>query len=147
MACIRSLAFIALIAGLACTGCGGNVTSEPATSAPEPLTTQHVITYGQSLSLGERAVNGYPNDLTTPAGADVGLMFAGGTRPTDLSALVPFAESNRPVDGSLWGIATPGETPLYGALLALKDLPGQRIGSAAGRGGTSIAGLGKGSVP
>ncbi len=126
---------------------GGAATSEPATSAPEQIATQHVITYGQSLSLGERSVNGYPNDLTIPAGADIGLMFAGGTRPTDLSALVRFAESNRPVDGSLWGIATPGETPLCGALLALKDLPGQRIGSAAGRGGTSIVGLGKGSVP
>ena len=90
------------------------------------FTTQSLrhFTCGQSLSLGERSVIGYPNDLTIPVGTDVGLMSAGTTRRTDLSALVAFTESDRPVEGSLWGIAILGETRLYGALLALKGLPG-----------------------
>ena len=67
---------------------------------------------------------GHPNDLTIQVGTGVGLMFAGTTRHADISSLVPFTESDRPVEGSLWGIAILGETRLYGALLALKGLQG-----------------------
>ena len=90
---------------------GVPVRSWPAAPHRE-FTTQSLrhFTFGQSLSLGERSVIGYPNDLTILVGTDVGLMFAGTTRRTDLSALVAFTESDRPVEGSLWGIAILGET-------------------------------------
>lgn len=117
-------------------------------AAPAPQIVQHIITYGQSLSLGERAVNAFPNDLTLPGGyRDVGMMFVGGTRPSDLSALVTFAESTTAGSQDDWNIGTPGETPLYGALLTIKDLPGMHIGSAAGRGGTPIVDLSRGTAP
>lgn len=109
---------------------------------------QHILSYGQSLSLGARAVNGWPRELSIPAEQDVGLMFESGVVPRGgMNALVPFADSTAPVDPSRWGIDVPGVSPLYGALLELKGLPGSRIGSAAGRGSTAIAGLSKGSAP
>ena len=124
------------------SGCGGGGDAAPV------VQTLHVISYGQSLSLGERSEIGWPNDLTLPNDyVQVGSMFSDGIRSLGTAALVPYAESTAPVDGSVWNIGTPGETPVYGALLALKDLPGKRIGSAAGRGGTRIADLEKGSVP
>lgn len=108
----------------------------------------HVITYGQSISLGERAVDSFPTNLAIPADdANVGLMFAGGTRPDDLSTLVPFAEGTAPVNLDEWNVGTPGETPLYGALLTLQGQPGIRIGSAAGRGDTAVVNLSRGSAP
>jgi hypothetical protein len=109
---------------------------------------QHILTYGQSLSLGARAVNRWPTDLTIPPEQDVGLMFSSGVIPRGaMNALVSFADSTAPVDVGAWEIDTPGVSPLYGALLELDGLPGARIGSAAGRGATSIAGLSKGTAP
>src|SRR5271169_6843121 len=106
---------------------------------------QHILSYGQSLSLGARAVNRWPTDLTIPPERDVGLMFASGVIPRGaMNALIRFADSTAPVDMGAWNIDAPGVTPLYGALLELKGLPGARIGSAAGRGATPIAGLSKG---
>lgn len=116
--------------------------------APPPVEYQHILSYGQSLSLGERAEIAWPTDLSLPDDYQpVGLMFAGGTRPDDLSSLVPFQESETPIDPTSWGIATPGETPLYGALLTLASTSGQRIGSAAGHGGSPIVELAKGTAP
>lgn len=111
--------------------------------------TQHIISYGQSLSLGERSVVSYPDNLSLPTDyQNVGLMFADGVRSTGgTSALVPFAESTAPLDYLTWVTSTPGETPLYGALLQLKGLPGTRIGSAAGRGGMPISELSRGTEP
>lgn len=144
--------YVILLAALL-SGCGGGSSQTPSTAArpaapaPEPVV-EHVISYGQSLSLGERAEIAWPSDLSLPDDyLPVGLMFVGGTRPTDLSSLVPFQESATPVDPSIWNIGTPGETPLYGALLALDARPGTRIGSAAGRGGTPIVELEKGTAP
>ena len=109
---------------------------------------QHILSYGQSLSLGERAVNRWPTDPTIPPEQDVGLMFASGVIPRGaMNGLVPFADSTAPVDMGAWNIDMPGVTPLYGALLELKGLPGSRIGSAAGRGASSIAGLSRGTAP
>jgi Carbohydrate esterase, sialic acid-specific acetylesterase len=109
---------------------------------------QHILSYGQSLSLGARAVNRWPTDLTIPPEQDVGLMFVSGVIPRGaMNALVPFADSTAPVDMAAWNIDAPGVTPLYGALLELKGLPGSRIASAAGRGATAIAGLSKGTAP
>jgi hypothetical protein len=109
----------------------------------------HIITYGQSLSLGARAVISFPANDNIPSDYQPtgGLMFAGGTRPDDLSALVPFAESTTPKDSDSWSLDTPGETPLYGALLTIKEMPGLHIGSAAGRGGTDIWNLRRGTAP
>lgn len=146
MKTIALLAAWLLWAAAACSGCGGG---GDATPAPGPATAvQHIISYGQSLSLGERSEDGWPADLTMPTDyVDVGFMFADGIRSTGAASLVPFRESRASVDRSAWNIATPGETPLYGALLALRDMPGQRIASAAGRGGTGIAGLMRGTPP
>lgn len=109
--------------------------------------TQHIISYGQSLSVGERAVVAFPSDLSLPTDyQDVGLMFADGVRSLgNTAAFVPFAESTAPLDYPAWLTRTPGETPLYGALLALSGLDGDRLGSAAGRGSASIAELGRGT--
>jgi Carbohydrate esterase, sialic acid-specific acetylesterase len=144
----------AICAALLCIvlcGCGDGGSC---TVAPQPPMVseagefQHILSYGQSLSLGARAVNRWPTDLTIPPEQDVGLMFASGVIPRGaMNALVPFADSTAPVDMSAWNIETPGVTPLYGALLELKGLPGARIGSAAGRGATSITGLSKGTAP
>jgi len=134
-------------------GCGGG--GNHCVAPPQPMAGdsiageyQHILSYGQSLSLGARAVNRWPTDLTIPPEQDVGLMFASGVIPRGaMNALVPFADSTAPVNGSAWNIDAPGVTPLYGALLELSGLPGARIGSAAGRGGTPIAGLSKGTAP
>jgi len=108
---------------------------------------QHILSYGQSLSLGARAVNRWPSNLTIPPEQNVGLMFTSGVIPRGaMNALVPFADSTAPV-AAAWNIDAPGVTPLYGALFELQGIPGARIGSAAGRGGTSIAGLSKGTAP
>lgn len=111
--------------------------------------TQHIISYGQSLSLGERSVVAFPDNPTLPNDyQDVGLMFADGVRSLgNTPALVKFAESTAALDYLPWVTSTPGETPLYGALLQLKGLAGTRIGSAAGRGGMPIAELSRGTDP
>jgi Carbohydrate esterase, sialic acid-specific acetylesterase len=110
--------------------------------------TQHIISYGQSLSLGERSVVAFPSDNSIPSDRqDVGLMFADGVRSLGGQELVPFKESTTALDYQTWVTSTPGETPLYGALLQLKGLPGVRIGSAAGRGGMPISELSKGTAP
>ena len=111
--------------------------------------TQHIISYGQSLSLGERSVISYPSNTNIPSDyQDVGLMFGDGIRSLGFtSSLVAFAETTSPMDYLTWVTSTTGETPLYGILLQLKGLSGKRIGSAAGRGGTPIADLSKGSEP
>lgn len=121
-------------------------------SSPEPLAavgTQHIISYGQSLSLGERSVVSFPDNTNIPTDyQNVGLMFADGVRSLgNTPALVPFAESTAALDYLTWVTSTPGETPLYGALLQLSGLPGTRIGSAAGRGGMPIAELSRGTEP
>jgi hypothetical protein len=132
-----------------CGGGGGGCT----VAAPQPMAGvngefQHIISYGQSLSLGDRAVNQWPTDLAIPPEEDVGLMFASGVIPRgEMDALAPFADSTAQVDMGTWSIDVPGVTPLYGVLLALRGTPGTRIGSAAGRGSTSIAGLSKGTRP
>jgi hypothetical protein len=132
----------------ACNGAASIPVASPQSNSLAPPLTLHLITYGQSLSLGARAVNDYPTDLSIPSDdQQVGMMFKGGTRPDDLSGLVDFQESNAPVDLDEWNIAPTGETPLYGALLELKDLPGMRIGSAAGRGGNDIVSLSRGTMP
>lgn len=142
-----------LLAGmiLALSACGGGApTSSQVAIKATPQATEHLISYGQSLSLGERAVVLFPTNNAVPAADsdNVGLMFAGGTRPTDLSSLVPFAEQATPVDLASWNIATPGETPLYGALLTIKGMDSAfHIGSAAGRGGSAIVDLSKGTAP
>jgi Carbohydrate esterase, sialic acid-specific acetylesterase len=121
----------------ACGGSGGNGDG-----------TQHIISYGQSLSLGVRSVNAFPSDNTIPNDyQNVGLMFADGVRSLGGQPLIPFKESTQDGDYNTWVMDKPGETPLYGALLQLKGLPGVRIGSAAGRGGMPIADLSKGTTP
>lgn len=136
-----------LIAALALAGCGGS--GSPAARAIPPAT-EHLLSYGQSLSLGNRSVVDFPTNETIPSAdnENVGLMFSGGTRPEDLSSLVPFDESMTPVPLADWGIDVPGETPLYGALLTIKTLDNAlHVASAAGKGGTDIADLSKGSEP
>ena len=141
----------AALLGVVLCGCGrgGGCSFAPQQPvASEPGDFQHILSYGQSLSLGARAVILWPTDLAIPEEQDVGLMFASGVLPRGaMEALVPFADSTAPVDMSVWHIDTPGVTPLYGALLELRGIPGVRIGSAAGRGGTPIAGLSKGTAP
>jgi hypothetical protein len=134
-------------------GCGsrGRCSVAPPTPIAGAFATgefQHILSYGQSLSLGARAVNRWPTDLTIPPEQDVGLMFGSGVIPRGaMNELIPFADSTAPVDIADWNIDVPGVTPLYGALLELRGLPGARIGSAAGRGSTPIAGLSKGTPP
>lgn len=142
----------ALICIVLC-GCGGP--GRCSATPPAPIAGafvagefQHIISYGQSLSLGERAVDRWPTDLAIPPEQDVGLMFASGVIPRGgMNALSPFADSTAPVDTDAWEIDAPGVTPLYGALFELSGLPGTRIASAAGRGATPIAGLSKGTAP
>jgi Carbohydrate esterase, sialic acid-specific acetylesterase len=148
---LARLIFIASLCIVLC-GCGGGsrcvAPPQPAAGESMPGEYQHILSYGQSLSLGARAVNKWPTDLTIPPEQDVGLMFASGVIPRGaMNALVPFADSTAPVDMSAWNIDAPGVTPLYGALLELRGFPGARIGSAAGRGATPIAGLSKGTAP
>jgi hypothetical protein len=134
-------------------GCGDG--SKCSAAPPTPLAGafatgefQHILSYGQSLSLGARAVNRWPADLTIPPEQDVGFMFASGVIPRGaMNQLIPFADSTSPVDMDAWNIDAPGVTPLYGALFELRGLPGSRIASAAGRGATPIAGLSKGTPP
>jgi hypothetical protein len=132
-------------------GGGGNCSAVPPTPIAGAFVAgefQHILSYGQSLSLGARAVNRWPTDLTTPPEQDVGLMFGSGVIPRGaINELIPFADSTAPVDMDAWNIDAPGVTPLYGALFELRGLPGARIGSAAGRGATPIAGLSKGTAP
>lgn len=120
-----------------------------ACSSPHiPVPVEHVISYGQSLSLGARAVMDFPIDDTIPNNyQNVGLMFKGGTRPDDLSILMPFQESTTAKDEDSWSLDTPGETVLYGALLTIQEMPGMHIGSCAGRGATDIYNLRRGTPP
>lgn len=148
--CVARAACVALLCIAQC-GCGG---SPPCSVAPQQSSTgrsdelHHILSYGQSLSLGARSVKRWRTDLTIPAEQDVGFMFSSGVIPRGaMNALVPFADSTDPVDTNSWNIDVPGVSPLYGALLELRGLPGVRIGSAAGRGATSIAGLSKGTAP
>ena len=147
---VRATLLALLCLALCCCGGGrgGCPVGPQQRTAVEASEFQHILSYGQSLSLGERAVDRWPTDVTIPPEQNVGLMFASGVIPRGaMNALVPFADSTAPVDLDAWNIDAPGVTPLYGALLELKGLPGARIGSAAGRGATSIAGLSKGTVP
>lgn len=67
-------------------GCSGGSSNEG---------TQHIISYGQSLSVGERATVAFPGDLSLPTDyEDVGLMFSDGVRSAGTLPLVPFLESN-----------------------------------------------------
>lgn len=109
--------------GIVLCGCGGggiHCVATPQSLAGDSMASehQHILSYGQSLSLGACAVNRWPTDLTIPPEQDVGLMFASGVIPRGaMNALVPFADSTAPVDMSAWNIDAPGVTPLYGALL------------------------------
>lgn len=146
MTTTRTRFFAAMLLAVS-VGTGAVVTAEP-DALPEQAVLlaprlEHVISYGQSLSLGERATGA----ALDAAPGSVGLMLADGVRSEGVGALVPFAEDSHAVDQAAWNIGTPGETPLYGALLALVKRPGERIGSAAGLGGTSVANLGRGSAP
>lgn len=137
---ILCLVFVALLAG-----CGGG--GDPGSSGTQY---QHVIAYGQSLSLGGASWDAYPTDQTIPAeDGSVGLMFASGVLPRGaMTAFTPFQDtSTEPLDEDSWGIGAWGTTPIYGALLAVKNVAGVRIGSAAGRGATSIIDLDRGSAP
>jgi hypothetical protein len=145
------------------SACGGTEPSAPTsglrpTHADTRPAIEHVITYGQSASLGERSVADFEHgDLAINAPTVDALMFAGGVRPlshtadTTLAygALVPFREDNdasNAAQTALYNIATPGETVLTGVFMRLPDGP-DYVGSASGRGGTAIANLGPGSVP
>jgi hypothetical protein len=152
---IKGICLASIFSVLSACGGGSSPTSMAVIKAVPPAT-EHLLTYGQSLSLGTRAVVNYPTDMSIPAGDDenVGLMFAGGTKPDDLSSLVPFLETTTPPADSSW-VAVPftvgtqwGETPLYGALLTIKGMDtALHIGSAAGQGGAAIVELSKGTVP
>ena len=89
---------VALVCSVLC-GCGrpGRCSATPPTpiaGAFEAGEFQHIISYGQSLSLGERAVNRWPIDLAIPPEQDVGLMFASGVIPRRaMNELIPFADS------------------------------------------------------
>jgi hypothetical protein len=134
---MKTLITIILATLLAACGSGGDGSG-----------TQHIISYGQSLSLGERSVIAFPDNISIANDYQhVGLMFADGVRSLGGTSLVPFKESTAALDYQTWVTSTPGETPLYGALLQLKSLAGTRIGSAAGRGGMPIAELSKGTAP
>jgi Carbohydrate esterase, sialic acid-specific acetylesterase len=136
---LKIKATITILALCGIVGCGQGASGDG---------TQHIISYGQSLSLGVRSVVSYPNNPTLPNDyQDVGLMFADGVRSLGGQPLVPFKESLKDGDYNTWVMDKPGETPLYGALLQLKGLAGTRIGSAAGRGGMPIADLSKGTTP
>lgn len=130
----------------------------------------HILSYGQSLSLGERATVAYPANLSIYSASQPfgSLMFSGGTRPLQTTsvpavayaALVPLVEnSNNSNPGqctAAYNIGTPGETPLSGLLdwinteAALEGFhPGgfNFLGSCPGLGGTSITGLNKTTGP
>ncbi len=93
----------ALLCILLC-GCGGG--GKCLAAPPTPIAGafvagqfQHILRYGQSLSLGARAVNRWPTDLAIPPEQDVGLMFASGVIPRGaMNELIPFADSTAPVD-------------------------------------------------
>jgi hypothetical protein len=146
---VRAMCAAVLSIVLCCCGRGGGcAVASQQRVAVKASEFQHILSFGQSLSLGDRAVERWPTDLTIPPEKDVGLMFASGAIPRGaMNALVSFADSTAPVDMGPWNIDLPGVTPLYGALLELEGLPGVRIGSAAGRGATSITGLSKGTAP
>lgn len=130
----------------------------------------HILSYGQSLSLGERAVNSFSNSdfsILTVSQAFASLMFNGGTRPlsktsnttTAYGSFVSLVEDNdqsNPTQLAVYNIGTPGETPLSGlfdwinteAKLEGSPPTGHALlGSCPGRGGTSITGLNKTTAP
>ncbi|SIQ99592.1 hypothetical protein [Pseudacidovorax sp. RU35E] len=124
----------------------------------------HIIMYGQSLSMGERSLVGASAAISTTQPFD-SLMFSSGTRPdvygdaSPYASLVPLVESVRVgIDVAAAGISNPGETPLSGCCDQIKrelladgvapgDYPFQLLGSCAGRGGTPLTGLVKGTAP
>lgn len=146
---------VALLSG--CGGSGqpeqpvaasGTYTPPTASATQQAVVTEHVITFGASVSIGEHSTVNFPKDLSVPTDTEnVGYMFAGGTRPEDLSSLVPFAESNRMDTPKLWNCDYAGETPLYGALSQMQGLGVRLIGSTAGRAGSTITDLSKGTAP
>ena len=98
-------AMCAALLGMVLCGCGSGAIEDGCSVAQQqPMTAdagdfQQIISYGQSLSLGDRAVNLWPIDLTIPPEQDVGLMFASGVIPRGaVNALFPFADSTAPVD-------------------------------------------------
>jgi hypothetical protein len=149
-----------VVAVVLLSGCGGSGQPEQPVAAsgtyippsvsvtPRAVVTEHVITYGASVSMGEHSTVNFPTDLSVPLDAEnVGYMFVGGTRPEDLSSLVTFEESNRMDTPQLWNCDYAGETPLFGALSQMQGLGVRLIGSAAGRAGSLIADLSKGTTP
>jgi hypothetical protein len=128
---------------------GTSSPSPPSTGAAHaPATMAHIISYGQSISLGQYSVNNWPSDKGLPSEPiDVGSMFVGGTRPDDLSSLVPFQDSFETCNFAVWNCDYAGETPLYGAMSELQATGLRLLGSCAGRAGTAIAGLQKGTQP
>lgn len=142
----------ALIAGIfLLSACGSSSDSTPTPivrADPAPPTVAHIISYGQSLSLGQYSVADWPSDTALPSTLlNVGWMFSGGTRPEDLSSLVPFSESFQACDFAVWNCDYAGETPLSGAMSELQWTGYRLLGSCAGRSGTPIAGLEKGTDP
>ena len=153
----RAAAAAALLA-CAVTGCSGgdDPAEETLKSCPEPPVAgeiQHLIAYGQSLSVGAFAVPA----ITTSSRHD-SLKFSGGVRPGDggskaatiYGGLAPLTETT---------FGNYGETPVAGALEQINDLiqtensvspadtPQQYLGSSAGVGGLTLAQLSKGSAP
>lgn len=126
------------------TGCGGGGTTSPDNNPPI-----HILSYGQSLSLGSRAVNNFPSDNSLPATPpNLGFMFNTGILAIDETSIIPFQQTilTDPDTLATFNI-TSGETPLTGVLMALVDYPGIKFASAAGRGGTNLLGLSKGTAP
>lgn len=128
--------------------------------APQPLGTyedeiNHVISYGQSLSLGADSMSSTPLSIVQRHNS---LMFNGGVRPND-SGLVPATiyASLQPLVESYY-VAGGNETPVAGTCEAINDLvlaenglaygdhSFQLLGSAAGEGSKSIAQLSKPST-
>lgn len=128
--------------------------------APQALGTyedeiNHVISYGQSLSIGADSMSSTPLSTVQRHNS---LMFNGGVRPND-SGLVPATiyASLQPLVESYY-VAGGNETPVAGTCEAINDLvlkenglaygdhSFQILGSAAGEGSKSLAQLSKPST-
>jgi len=146
----RTICAAVVCVGLCCCGGGGTCSVAPLRQTAGEMAGefQHIPSYGQSLSLGARGES-MADRSHHPARARRGPHVrkrCNSARCHECAGPVR-RDSTAPVDMSVWNIDQPGVTPLYGALLELSGIPGARIGSAAGRGGTAIAGLSKGTVP